>query len=321
MTGGALHTRARPTETLYQELCSLCHGVGGGGDGPTQLERPARNFIAGAYGYGDSLSKVMRTLEFGIPGSAMPAFGDTLSVQERTAMAQYVLGLRPKQRTVLAKEGHMAAGERPTILQGAFTDPSDDTITLRGLLVGFPSGATMQLRSEGLDAVAIYQGTQDGAFVQRTDWRGQGGSAPRPLGEETWVRASDAKFPPYSTTDGRPLTSRLRSTRVHPEHLALRFDLLDPAGELVAEGLETIRCLAGEPSVLVRATEVTVGFEGVVRTSLPGEAVAVSNGATACQAAPGLIVLDQDGASAATGHLKRSFVYTDQWSSSFQASL
>ena len=322
MAGGALHPRARSTETLYQELCSLCHGAGGAGDGPTQLERPARNFIAGAYGYGDSLSRVMRTLEFGIPGSAMPAFGETLSVQERTAMAQYVLSLGPKRRRVPANEGDLAAVERPKVLQGAFSDPCDRETTWKGFLVGFPSGVTMQLRSDGLDAVAIYEGTQDGAFARRTDWRGQGGSTARALGEEVWTLASGVKIAPYSTIDGRPLTSKLRSTRVHSEHLTLRFDLVNDAGERLAAGIETIRCLERDPSVLVRTIEVTSGFESLVRTPLAGEPVAVSDGAAACQAAPGLIVLDQDDASAtATGQLRRSFVYADPWSSSFQASL
>ena len=149
--------RARPTNQLYKELCSLCHGATGAGDGPTVLERPARSFVAGGYGYGNTLATVMRTLEFGIPGTAMPAFGETLSLQERTALASYVLGLGPKPRSVSPGDGEIAASSRPTAVQGAMQDPSAGALEPRSLLIGFPDGTAVQYRAPDVDIIAFLE--------------------------------------------------------------------------------------------------------------------------------------------------------------------
>ncbi len=320
MAAATLHGRPRPTETLYQELCSLCHGATGGGDGPTQLERPARNFIAGAYAYGDTLSKVMRTLEFGIPGSAMPAFGETLSLQERTAMARYVLGLRPQPRRITSGAGDIASADRPVVLHAAFEDPAHPELALRSLLVGFPNGYAAELRTDNLAALALYQGTAGDAFARRADWRGQGGVPVRALGERLWSLPQEASVAPYSTVDGRPLASKLRSTRVHPGHVTLRFDLIDSSGTQIADGVETIRFLDDDPAVLVRSIELTPGFQGVVRAVLKDDTIATSAGATVREAVPGLFVLDPGaGSPGSTEKLRRDFVYAERWSSSFES--
>lgn len=264
--------RPRSAAQLYQELCSLCHGAGGAGDGPTQLERPARSFVAGAYAYGDSLGTVMRTLEFGIPGSAMPAFGEALSLQERTAMARYVLGLREAPRVVAPNAGDLAATVRPAVIQGLFRAPHGEGAVLNARLVGFPDGTAVLLSSDPLTVIGVYQSDPGSPFVRRADWRGRGDSPTRPLGDLVWAAASDADLlaapsaetQPYTTKDGQPLRMIPRSTRIYADRVAFQFDLESAEGKSVAQGLATLRSPERDEPAVVLALEITAGADGVM---------------------------------------------------------
>ncbi|QDV08018.1 hypothetical protein Poly30_35540 [Planctomycetes bacterium Poly30] len=305
--------RARPTLTLYKELCSLCHGETGAGDGPTELERPARSFVAGGYAYGNTLSSVMRTLEFGIPGTAMPAFGETLSLQERTALASHVLGLGPKPRTVSPSAGEIVADARPTVLQGQMADPSTDTMEPRSLLIGFPDGTSVQYRTQDLAVVALYSGSGEDAFANRTDWRGQGGSPVRPLGSSAWSLEGSQEAPGaavalYGSKEGRPYGRRLRSTRIQPTSVTLGFDLLDEAGSIVSRGTETVRVL--ENGSLARSVEIDADAPRVRALDAAGPEVSSTASAVAHRVHDGVLLVDpRDGAA-------RHLIYADRWDSS-----
>lgn len=267
-----LHPRPRSAAKLYQELCSLCHGAGGAGDGPTQLERPARSFVAGAYAYGDSIGTVMRTIEFGIPGSAMPAFGEALSLQERTAMARYVLGLREEPRVVAPNTGDLVATERPVVIQGLFRAPRGEGVALNARLVGFPGGTAVLLSSDPLSVIGVYRSEAGSPFVRRADWRGRGDSPTRPLGDLVWAAASDANLlaapsaetQPYTTRDGRPLRMIPRSTRIYADRVTIQFDLEDADSRPVAQGLATLRSPERDEPAVVLALEITAGADGVM---------------------------------------------------------
>jgi hypothetical protein len=68
-------------ETLFQTHCSVCHGQAGHGDGPVHVDDHTD---------GD----LFWWLNYGIAGSAMPSFKDTLSDSERWALIRFIRSLR-----------------------------------------------------------------------------------------------------------------------------------------------------------------------------------------------------------------------------------
>lgn len=318
-SSGGPTARARPAKQLYANLCSLCHGSTGRGDGPTELERPARNFAAGAYAYGNSLANVMRTMELGIPGTAMPAFGDTMTLQERTAVASYVLAMGPKPRTVSQAAGKLSATDRPAVVQGAMVSPSTNELEPRSLLIGFPAGASIQYRSADLAAVAIYSSDDDAPFAQRTDWRGRGGSPLRALGEATWTApSSEGPLPAsFETATGEPLYAKLRSTRISAGQALLRFHLMDAAGAQRGSGTETLRCFDDDgEAVMVRSLRLSPDTHGLRRRSLDGEKIPGPSAAQTHRSAAAVLVVDP-----ADDTSVRHLCYTDKWSASLASIL
>ena len=85
---------------LYGQQCAQCHGAQGRGDGPAAagLKPPARDFgVAAGWTQGFSLEAIYRTLEQGIPGTAMASYA-SLGRQERMALAHVVQGFAAFQR-------------------------------------------------------------------------------------------------------------------------------------------------------------------------------------------------------------------------------
>ncbi len=83
----------------YFKRCVWCHGVEGGGDGPSadRLFTRPRNFIQGTFKirWTDSGElpldqNLIDTVTNGLPGSAMPAWGGVLSPDEIAAVVQFV---------------------------------------------------------------------------------------------------------------------------------------------------------------------------------------------------------------------------------------
>jgi mono/diheme cytochrome c family protein len=84
---------------LYLRECSACHGERGRGDGPAApfVEPPPRDLQSGRFklrttltGQPPATADVLRTIERGIPGTAMPPFA-FLAEEERRQIAAYVL--------------------------------------------------------------------------------------------------------------------------------------------------------------------------------------------------------------------------------------
>ncbi len=84
---------------VYYKRCVWCHGVEGGGDGPSadRLFTRPRNFIQGTFKirWTDSgelpLDRNLEdTVKNGLPGSAMPAWGEFLSPDEIKSVVQFV---------------------------------------------------------------------------------------------------------------------------------------------------------------------------------------------------------------------------------------
>jgi cytochrome c oxidase cbb3-type subunit I/II len=89
-------------KALYaQAKCAECHGESGRGDGPSadslqdDVQRSIRptDFTRGQLKTGGSVRDVYRTMTTGLDGTPMPSFADSMSDEERWAIAYYVLSL------------------------------------------------------------------------------------------------------------------------------------------------------------------------------------------------------------------------------------
>ncbi len=103
---------------LYLQECSACHGERGDGQGPAAelVEPRPRNFLAERFklrstpsGQPPTTADVLRVIERGIPGTAMPSFR-FLPEQDRRRIAAYVL----KLAGLLAEPEPVAADAKAT---------------------------------------------------------------------------------------------------------------------------------------------------------------------------------------------------------------
>ncbi|MDA0691994.1 MAG: c-type cytochrome [Nitrospinae bacterium] len=103
---------------VYYKRCVWCHGVEGGGDGPSadRLFTRPRNFIQGTFKIRRTDSgelpledDLIRTVKNGLPGSAMPAWGEFLSDDEIVAVVNFV----------------------KTLVQDRSFDDADDTVNVQ----------------------------------------------------------------------------------------------------------------------------------------------------------------------------------------------
>jgi high-affinity iron transporter len=80
---------------LYVEQCATCHGLHGRGDGPMApgLAPPPADLTAPELRSTSPLD-VYRRINVGVAGTAMPGFGDRLSLEDRWALALFASGLR-----------------------------------------------------------------------------------------------------------------------------------------------------------------------------------------------------------------------------------
>src|SRR5213593_3455893 len=86
-------------KAVYVKWCAGCHGDGGAGDGPAaayMLPRP-RNFTGAIYKIRTTASgqlptdaDLMRAIDEGLPGTAMPAWQTRLSDGERRNVMAYI---------------------------------------------------------------------------------------------------------------------------------------------------------------------------------------------------------------------------------------
>ena len=89
---------------VYDRWCSGCHGAEGRGDGPAagyMLPRP-RDFTRGTYQIKSTPSgelptdaDILRIIDEGMPGTAMPGWREKLSSQQRQALVAYLKSFSP----------------------------------------------------------------------------------------------------------------------------------------------------------------------------------------------------------------------------------
>lgn len=117
MAAGAVASLEDGTaQGLYREHCAHCHGVTGGGDGPTAsfLNPYPRDFRHGKYkfkstpiGYAPTEEDLTRVIGNGISGTAMPAF-KLLPQEEIDALVDYVIYLSIRGKMERKLIGYMA---------------------------------------------------------------------------------------------------------------------------------------------------------------------------------------------------------------------
>ncbi|MBI4408804.1 MAG: c-type cytochrome [Gemmatimonadetes bacterium] len=93
--------QAAPGKAVYDKWCAGCHGVDGKGDGPAagyMLPRP-RDFTQGIYQIRVTPSgalprdeDLLRVIDEGMPGTAMPGWRTVLSKSDRQALVDYLKG-------------------------------------------------------------------------------------------------------------------------------------------------------------------------------------------------------------------------------------
>ena len=274
---------------LFSEHCARCHGETGDGKGNETLERPARSFLLGGYSYGDTQKAVRRSVEHGIPGTPMPAFGGTLTADQIEAVADHVIGLGPPGTIVEPGESVLVVDDRPLVVkgmmpayeQGTFREP-------RSLVVGFPNGTTFQFRTEDCRLLTVRQGQ----FLDRRDWGGRGGAELQPLGTLTWKadRASRdfTEFVDASTGEG--LRRKVRRTEIKGGDVWIHFDLLDAEGARVGGGQEFLSFLmVDDVPVPMRALLGSGEGRGIALRELPGAAGRAGDSVGVTATADGLV--------------------------------
>ncbi|MEK7215063.1 MAG: CopD family protein [Chloroflexota bacterium] len=89
----------RSGEAVYQANCLSCHGATGRGDGPAGLvlnPKPADFRVHMAAGHTDG--ELFNWLSNGFPGTAMPAFGDKLTEEQRWHAVNFIRTFAPSDR-------------------------------------------------------------------------------------------------------------------------------------------------------------------------------------------------------------------------------
>lgn len=219
---------------LFQQLCARCHGISGNGQGAEVLDRPARDFTAGGFSFGNTEAALTRTIANGIPGSPMPAFGETLSAERLAALARHVVTLAPTVVEASESETELVVERVPVLVRGGLPPIAEDAPAhARGLMLGLPEGLSFEYR---LDDVALL-GVRAGQFVQRTDWTGRGGTPLEPLGVIVWLNSGGEPGSSVWRVDAQgdrsPLRSVLLTTHTPANGAWLTWQAVDSAGRVL----------------------------------------------------------------------------------------
>jgi cytochrome c oxidase cbb3-type subunit 3 len=99
----ALLSAAEGTATLFGELCSVCHGVGGKGDGPSAqgLEPKPADFTNCKVMAKDSDEVLFKIIKGGGQSAGrstvMPSWGDSLTDRQIRDLVKFIRGLCKKK--------------------------------------------------------------------------------------------------------------------------------------------------------------------------------------------------------------------------------
>lgn len=242
VVGAPLHTmnmqstdgsQTMPSRTLYMVYCAQCHGDTGDGNGTRVLDRPARSFTDGGFSFGNTATALYRTISNGIGGTPMPAFADTMSSQDRLALAHYVRSLAPPELVVSQADRILMVTNVPVVVRGHLPALGEGLPEYpRGLLVGTTDGLSFQYSADDVRLLAVRQGD----FVERTDWTGRGGTPLRPMGQI--IDLIDGGQPSPTIDLGPGTTATLVGTSVRGNRAIVRTRIQIPGHDDAIEAEE-----------------------------------------------------------------------------------
>lgn len=141
-----------PGRLIYLVNCARCHGTEGDGNGPeaallAQGARP-RDFKSGDWKFDSRPETIQSVLKQGIPGTAMAAFGLTMSDSDRRNVVDYLISIAPPAARLKNDRGQRdfvnklvgssgwqwASGRISLDTKLGNNDPAHSKITLRDLL-------------------------------------------------------------------------------------------------------------------------------------------------------------------------------------------
>ncbi len=238
---------------LYERNCSGCHGLTGAGDGETAkaLGVQPRDFVKGGFSFGNTRESLFRTISSGIPGrSVMPSFAGALSEDERWLVVDHVRTLMPPESEADARASALEVHDRPVVAYGKLPSIAEGLPEHpRGLLVGLPSGLTLEYDIDDVRLLAVRMGS----FADREDWRDRGGGYLRPLGPPIqrlewggeWANDPWKGWKGFDASYG--VSAQLRSTSVREGRLALDYELkfLEDAVAMISEEIHDVATANG----------------------------------------------------------------------------
>jgi mono/diheme cytochrome c family protein len=77
----------------FLNRCVLCHGEKGNGDTTIGANYPAANLSDGIWKHGSTREAIVKTIHDGVPQTPMVGFGEQMTPQEISDVADYVMSL------------------------------------------------------------------------------------------------------------------------------------------------------------------------------------------------------------------------------------
>ena len=193
---------ARRGAKLFARACAACHGTGGKGDGQgaADLDPPPRDLTSRRFRFRTTPSgdlprpeDLERTIRKGLPGSAMPGFGDLFSEDQLADLIGFVYSLRPETSPPWEPE--------PAIVLATVVSPTSETIEpgrALDLLMGCDNCHGTKGNGKGPSAKGL---TDDlGRPMRSTDFRHdplKGGRTPEDIVRTLRTGLNGAPMPSY----------------------------------------------------------------------------------------------------------------------------
>jgi high-affinity iron transporter len=224
---------------LYAQQCAQCHGALGFGDGPAAagLTPPPARLADPAVLAAATPLDVYRRISLGVPGTAMPSFGDALSAQQRWDLVLHVVALAD---SLAARAGD---GERALALATVRAD-------LRTSLARAAAGDRAGAGAKALDAYLAYEGLETALRAVRPSLVPEAEAA---FAAFRLAAAGGAGSVPLGAAHARVDALLAQAAAALAEHPSASGLFAESFFLLLREGLEAILILGAIVAVVVKS--------------------------------------------------------------------